>query len=80
MPGRPIVSAIGYPTKKISEFIDLHLRPHVVDLPSYLKDTTNYLNKPFSSDLPDHTLLVTMDVTSLFTDGEIKLAKSWQTF
>eukprot|EP00105_Crassostrea_gigas_P004177 XP_011417314.1 PREDICTED: uncharacterized protein LOC105320883 [Crassostrea gigas] len=68
MPGRPIVSAIGHPTEKISEFIDLHLRPHVEDLPSYLKDTTDYLNKTPSSGLPDHTLLVTMDVTSLYTN------------
>ena len=68
MPGRPIVSAIGHPREKISEFIDLHLRQHVEDLPSYLKDTTDYLNKTPSSGLPDHTLLVTMDVTSLYTN------------
>nr|XP_022316718.1 uncharacterized protein LOC111120285 [Crassostrea virginica] len=68
MPGRPIVSAIGHPTEKISEYIDLHLRPHVEKLPSYLKDTTDYINKTPSTDLPDHTLLVTMDVTSLYTN------------
>jgi hypothetical protein len=33
-----------------------------------LKDTTDYLNKTPSSGLPDHTLLVTMDVTSLYTN------------
>ena len=27
-PGRPIVSANGHPTEKISEFIDFHLRLH----------------------------------------------------
>eukprot|EP00105_Crassostrea_gigas_P014468 XP_011431136.1 PREDICTED: uncharacterized protein LOC105330902 [Crassostrea gigas] len=68
MPGRPIVSAIGNPTEKISEFIDSHLRPHVEDSPSYIKDTTDYLNKTPSSVLPDHSLLVTMDVTSLYTN------------
>ena len=68
MPGRPIVSAIRHPTEKISEFIDLNLRPHVEELPSYLKDTTDYLNKTPSSDLPEDTLLVTMDVTSLYTN------------
>ncbi|XP_062596387.1 uncharacterized protein LOC134257802 [Saccostrea cucullata] len=68
MPGPPIVSAIGHPTEKISEFIDLHLRPHVESLPSYLKDTTDYINKTPSTGLPDHTLLVTMDVTSLYTN------------
>ena len=44
-PGRPIVSASGHPKKKISEFVDFHLRPHVEALPSYLKDTTDYLQK-----------------------------------
>jgi hypothetical protein len=58
----------GYPTEKIFDFIDLHLRQHVEDLPSYSKDTTDYLNKTPFSGLPDHTLLVTMDVTSLYTN------------
>jgi hypothetical protein len=38
-PGRPIVSANGHPTEKISEFVDFHLRLHVEALPSHLKDT-----------------------------------------
>lgn len=37
---RPFVSAIGIPKEEISEFIDLHLRPHVEDLTSYLKDNS----------------------------------------
>jgi hypothetical protein len=28
-PGRPIVSANGHPTEKISEFVNFHLRQHV---------------------------------------------------
>jgi hypothetical protein len=42
-PGRPIVSANGHPTEKISEFVDFHLRQHVEALPSFIKDTTDYL-------------------------------------
>ena len=38
-PGRPIVSANGHPTEKISEFVDFDLRLHVEALPSHLKDT-----------------------------------------
>jgi hypothetical protein len=67
-PGRPIVSAIGHPTERISAFLHLHLRPHVENLPLYLKDTTDYINKTLPSGLPDHTLLITMDVTSLYTN------------
>jgi hypothetical protein len=36
---------MGTPQKKISEFVDFHLRPHVEALPSHLKDTTDYLKK-----------------------------------
>ena len=44
-PGHPIVSANGHHTEKISEFVDLHLQPHVQNLPSYLQDTTDFLRK-----------------------------------
>jgi hypothetical protein len=36
-PGRPIVSANGHPTEKISEFIDFHHRSFVENLPSHIK-------------------------------------------
>ena len=68
-PGRPIVSANGHPTEKISEFVDLHLQPHVQNLPSYLKDTTDFLRKQDAqAPFPPDTLLVSMDVTSLYTN------------
>ena len=68
-PGRPIVSANGHPTEKISEFVDLHLQPHVQNLPSYLQDTTDFLRKQNAmGQLPPETLLVSMDVTSLYTN------------
>ena len=68
-PGRPIVSANGHPTEEISEFVDLHLQPHVNSLPSYLKDTTDYLrNLQESGPILPETLLVSLDVTSLYTN------------
>jgi hypothetical protein len=46
-----------------------HLRPHVEALPSYLKDTTDYLQKMESMNpLPSGTIVVSMDVTSLYTN------------
>lgn len=54
------VYIFGHPTEKMSEFINLHLHPHVEDLPSYLNNTTGYLHKTPSSGLTDHTLLATM--------------------
>ena len=44
-PGRPIVSGNSYPTEKISQVVDFFFHPHVRQLPSYIKDTTHFLNK-----------------------------------
>jgi hypothetical protein len=68
-PGRPIVSANGHPSEKISGFVDFHLRQHVEALPSFIKDTTDYIQKMAAlNPLPSNTTLVTMDVTSLYTN------------
>ena len=68
-PGRPIVFANGHPTEKISEFVDLHLQSHVQTLPSYLQDTTDFLKKQEAlGPIPSDALLVSMDVTSLYTN------------
>jgi hypothetical protein len=49
--------------------VPLILRPHVEALPSHLKDTTDYLQKMESMNpLPSGTILVSMDVTSLYTN------------
>ena len=68
-PGRPIVSASSHPTERISEFVDYQLNPSVPKLPSYIKDTTHFLRKLDSlPELPDGCLLVTLDVSSLYTN------------
>ena len=68
-PGRPIVSANGHPTEKISEFVDLHLQPHVQDLPSHLKDTTDCLRKlDEAGPVSQETFLISLDVTALYTN------------
>ena len=83
-PGRPIVSANGHPTEKISEFVDYHLRSHVEALSSHIKDTTDYLRKMESlNPLPPDTILVSMDVTSLYTniphaDGIAACKEVWE--
>lgn len=68
-PGRPIVSANNCPTERISGFVDFFLRPSVALIPSYIKDTTHFLQIINSlGTLPPGCLLVTMDVTSLYTN------------
>ncbi|XP_071178020.1 uncharacterized protein [Mytilus edulis] len=60
--GRFYLLPDGNPTKKISEFVDYNLRPHVRTMLSYIQDTTDYLKKMDSlNPLP---ILVSMDVSS----------------
>ena len=68
-PGRPIVSNNSHPTERISQLVDHHLQPLVSKLPSYIKGTTHLLNKLNNiSQLSNGDLLLTLDVTSLYTN------------
>ena len=40
--GRPIVSAVGSPTKGLSELVDHFIQPFVPNIPSYIRDTHNF--------------------------------------
>ena len=49
--------------------MDFHLRRRVEALPSFIKDTTDYLQTMAAlNPLPPNTTLVIMDVTSLYTN------------
>jgi len=66
--GRPIVAATGFLTEKIAAFMDHFLQPLVTSLPSYVKDSMEFINKIQSIQLSDeHCFLVTMDIESLYT-------------
>ena len=67
MPGRPVISNCGTVTVKISEFVDFHLQPIVVDLPHVIKDTNDFLWRLRDlSDIPEGAILCTMDVVGLY--------------
>jgi hypothetical protein len=69
VPGRPIVSANNSPTEKISQLADLFLQPLVHLTKSYVKDTTDFINKLEQLPLlPPNSLLCTVDVCSLYTN------------
>ena len=69
IPGRLIVSSCGSPTEKIRQFVDHHLNPLFAKIPSHLKDTTDFLLKLKSvSQVPPGSLLLTLDVCSLYTN------------
>jgi peptide-methionine (R)-S-oxide reductase len=72
-PGRPIVSGVNGPTENLSKLVDHWLQRYVMDLPSYIKDTTDMLQTlqrwnlemgPFDSS----ARLVTLDVVGLYTN------------
>ena len=67
-PGRPIISACGGPTEKISAFVDHTLKPLVLNLPSHVKDTAHFINLLSSLDIPDNHIMMTIDVSSLYTN------------
>ena len=68
-PGRPIVSANSCPTENISAFVDLFLNPLVANSIHHVKDTTDFLNKIMKiGNVPDNTIIGTLDVTSLYTN------------
>ena len=68
-PGRPIVSATSHPTEHISQFENAQLNPLVPKLPSYIKDTTHFPRKLDDlKELPPGSLLVTLDISSLYTN------------
>ncbi|XP_064464338.1 uncharacterized protein LOC135375592 [Ornithodoros turicata] len=67
-PGRPIVSSNGTSTEKISTFVDHLLKDIPPKFPSYIKDTNHFLQIISDIEVPTGSLLVTLDVTSLYTN------------
>ena len=65
---RPIVSSCESITEKISQFVDKWLQPYVKSLPSYVKDTTEFINQIERTKLPTHSKLASIDVSSLYTN------------
>ena len=67
-PGRPILNGIGSVTEKISAYVDTFLRKFTPRIPSYIKDTTHFLNILEHLEIQNTDLLVTIDVKSLYTN------------
>ena len=66
--GRPIISGCSGPTERISAFVDHLIQPIAQQQASYLKDTTDFINFIEKIKLPSSAILVSMDVTSLYTN------------
>ena len=67
--GRPIISGCDSPTERISSFVDYLLQPIAKTQKLYLKDTTDFLNFIEKTKVEKDTMLVSMDVASLYTNS-----------
>ena len=45
IPGRSVISSVNCHTSKKSKHVDYHLQPIVEEIPSYVKDTSDFLGK-----------------------------------
>ena len=67
-PGRPIISDCDSESYKVAEYIDHFLQEMSQKHPSYFKDTYDFLSKLRTAKVQPHTLLITADVESMYTN------------
>ncbi len=67
-PGRPIISDCSSESYTVAEYIDHFLQPFASVHASYVKDTTDFLTKLKSIRTKPDSLLVTLDVDSMYTN------------
>jgi hypothetical protein len=63
-----IISSCNGITEPISQFSDRWLQPHVKNLPSYLRDSTEFLKLIETTKIPSNCILASIDVSSLYTN------------
>ena len=77
---RPIVAGPQSSTQRLSHFLDILLKPLCPLLDSYIRDDMDFLNH-IPSTVPEHSILTSFDVTSLYTniphDLGIDAVKFW---
>ena len=58
-PGRPTVSSVNCHTNTNSKYVDFHLQPIVKNIPSYVRDTKDFIQKSDKvKNIPNNCLLV----------------------
>lgn len=69
--GRPIVSDCASESYRVSQYIDSFIRPISIRHPSYIRDTYDFVSKIRYQRIPKNALLVTGDVSSLYTNMKL---------
>jgi len=67
-PMRTIVNGMNTPTERLAELAEYELNEFVTSSPSYLRDTTDFINKlkDIPTPIPEDTLLFCFDVCKLY--------------
>ena len=65
---RPIVYSVNSVTENISSFVDGWLNPLVQRLPSFIKDSMEFIKLVTTTSIPQNSTLVSIDVSSLYTN------------
>jgi len=69
IPGRPVISSINCHTTKLSRYVDYHIKPLATKVKSYIRDTTDFINKLQNIRcVPHNAILATLDVKSLYSN------------
>ena len=81
-PGRPIVSDCNSESEDVASFIDAYIKTRASGHPSYIKNTYDFLDKISEIDLQPNSLLISLDVESMYTniDHDEGLSAIKQTF
>ncbi|XP_071153747.1 uncharacterized protein [Mytilus edulis] len=76
-PVRTIINGRNHPTEKIAEIVENELSENVRNLPTYIKDTTDFLNKlnAIQQPLPDNAIMFCLDVNKLYPSVPRKEAR-----
>ena len=69
-PGRPIVSDCNSESERIASFIDSFIKTRASNHPSYIKNTYDFLDKISDIQLKPSSLLISLDVESMYTNIE----------
>ncbi|XP_068697418.1 uncharacterized protein [Montipora foliosa] len=82
---RPIISGCEGLSERLSSSVDKLLQPIAQTQKSYLKDTTHFINFIEKTKVLQNTILVSMDVTSLYTnipqeEGITTVCKAYEKF
>ena len=67
-PGRPIVSDVNTESSRAAKYIDYYLKPLVLHIKSYIRDTDHFIARMFKVNLTQSDFLFTLDINSLYTN------------